>query len=411
MMRKWHLELLLLSFLLAIVWLVFFFLGEQGGIVARIISDEAFHGNVTRLDLEQSGASYWEGFYGNLTGSNSDPVILSVSGLSLSVHKQNLGLIKCYRTEIYAVLRTYSKNLLLFYSYPNPGYINSLVAASPESLDEIMKYSELPDPIRQRVSGSAVFNETRVFNVGNRNITAPGRTLNSKKGKYEIGLLKDSKGNIVFVFTVSKNGTAFNGEAADYQMMLPAPISNNKVYYLFQDITDECDFPRKRRVPPSIPTFGEDISGNISICGNMFCEPAEDCESCPSDCGECPVETGLLPIFGLEKEENFITEEDLRRILELLSSPIITNPQWFEWEQILAKLPYIGRYFSSGMLDALSLIEAYSKINISKPYKEAPKQALITPKIKTLLIVLILFVFMFFGYVYWYKRKNLKKLN
>lgn len=222
------LVMLVLSFFSLFVWEKF---------TGYAVIDEAYGGNVTQLNI--GTCSKWFGFFGNMTGNNSgDPNSFDVGGCD-DVLRQNLGLVRCFMTELYATPATAHLDTSSDAFLPSTDYMNSLSAATVTLFDSFFNFTNISD--FTSIKGAAVFNETAEFDVGNGNLTIPSQTLSPRDSNYTMGLLKDEDDNVILVFRIA-NGTAFNGEQVDFEMMLPAH-PGNITYYFFQDRTDEvCVF-------------------------------------------------------------------------------------------------------------------------------------------------------------------------
>lgn len=296
-------EMIVLAVMLFFLVLVGIFGAKITGKVTSYLArgGDVAHINVTRV------CPLWIGFFGNLTGTGlDDDTSLNVQGC-FNVNRQNLGLLRCFNTELYATPAkahlTTSEDPVL----PSAAYMNSLSAASIASFDSFFNLTNLSDGYAA-IKGSAVFNTMATFEVGDGELTLFAQTLEPKNSNYTMGILNDPDGNIILVFRIA-NGTAFNAEQVDYQMMLPARLVGNRTYHLFQDRTDDCPFaiPAAPSAGRGIPRGKHGIVAQPPRCGDGTCHTdVENCTSCPIDCGICPTRQMPMPTVY---EKEVVTED------------------------------------------------------------------------------------------------------
>ena len=275
-------------------------------IVANVVyksvptTHDARGGQVTYLNISNNIYSYWKGFIGNLTSGGNKS--FDIGEQVVEIVEMNLGLTQCYNTELYVTDSDYHLNLTSNPTLPTAAYLNTLQAETNEThFEEYFNLTGLPE-IFNVIKLSKIANETRVFEVGNFNLTTYGTTLNSNSGTYNMGFLKDRENNIIFVFRLA-DGVSYDGKSIDYEMMLPVSPLRNMTYYVFQDPTDDCSFPSDTPPTEVPPTSGGGGGGGGSSgggggggggyipspkCGDNICAGAEDCSICPIDCGTCP---------------------------------------------------------------------------------------------------------------------------
>ncbi|RMF06442.1 hypothetical protein D6764_02285, partial [Candidatus Woesearchaeota archaeon] len=194
------------------------------GFIGRIVAEA---GNVTRLDVnKQEPASWWDGIYGRLTtlqgASNYTVTGGSVAALNLTV--LDIGYFLKPSMNIYAgTVKSIN--------------FSALVPANTTEVDSFMGISP-SDPL----SATSTFVNKTNFTVNNVSMELYSTFTNSPDEKFDLGILKDKNtGEIVFVTHVKPNGTSFNGNTADYQMMLPLKNASSTLYYLSVG-EQECSF-------------------------------------------------------------------------------------------------------------------------------------------------------------------------
>ncbi|MEK6916948.1 MAG: hypothetical protein AABW92_04335, partial [Nanoarchaeota archaeon] len=299
------LPIIFISFIL--LFFVFLMISiREPEIVANVVyksvptTHDARGGQVTYLNISNNIYSYWKGFIGNLTSGGNKS--FDIGEQVVEIVEMNLGLTQCYNTELYVTDSDYHLNLTSNPTLPTAAYLNTLQAETNEThFEEYFNLTGLPE-IFNVIKLSKIANETRVFEVGNFNLTTYGTTLNSNSGTYNMGFLKDRENNIIFVFRLA-DGVSYDGKSIDYEMMLPVSPLRNMTYYVFQDPTDDCSFPSDTPPTEVPPTSGGGGGGGGSSgggggggggyipspkCGDNICAGAEDCSICPIDCGTCP---------------------------------------------------------------------------------------------------------------------------
>jgi hypothetical protein len=223
------------TFLFLIIIICIILLIRNVVITGNVVAEA---GNATQVELTLNIDSPWIGIYGNLTETasypwpDSDNLIKDSFNLSRvfgAVEYLDVGIARCYETELYATTRT----LMGAPAY----YLNSLVAGNVSKVDELLNISQYNFQVYQHATGTATLNESLVFEVGDNNITTNGTYLNPDI--YRMGLLEDPEGYLVYVFDVVQ-GTAFDGTTVDFEGMLPSEFGSTDTYYFFRDPTDEC---------------------------------------------------------------------------------------------------------------------------------------------------------------------------
>ena len=111
------------------------------------------------------------------------------------------------------------------------------------------------------MSANKTFTQSVQFQVNNVQYTVPGTyTFNSTyQPGYDMGILKDGNGNIIYITHISDNFTrGFNNKLYNYQMILPVPNGTNPDYFFFTDPAYVC--PAGQGVNPD---FGN-VIGNVT---------------------------------------------------------------------------------------------------------------------------------------------------
>ncbi len=175
--------ILILAFLFLVCVSAFLMLKNRERITGLVvykgapISNDARGGMITQLNISYNIFSYWKGYYGNLT--QNDIVSFPVGEQVIEIKEQNIGLYKCYSTELYATPSTYHLALSSSPILPPASYLNSLQAeANPTHFEEYFNLSNLPE-LFNVIKMSRIANITHTFEVGDYNLTAYSTRLNS----------------------------------------------------------------------------------------------------------------------------------------------------------------------------------------------------------------------------------------
>ncbi len=197
---------LLLSFVAVAVLLLFFYNSSLTGY------HTALPGKVTELSLTYNNGnpSVWKGLYGNLT----------MASRSTSVDLSSRGLVSSFDISLPA---DYSRYLFAF-PFKSINW-DSLEPASPEFLD-----SYLGIAASGYESGSSVFSKNKTFSILGKEQQLYYTTINAKDGNYEVVLLKYNNKPVFAAKLV--DGIAFNGNKADYQILLPSTVDSTWYFAL-----------------------------------------------------------------------------------------------------------------------------------------------------------------------------------
>ncbi|MEM0230899.1 MAG: helicase HerA-like domain-containing protein [Candidatus Woesearchaeota archaeon] len=195
---------------------------------------ESRAGTITQLNIQLRYSTHiWAGFYGlafRVPGYTEQQSAVAVGG---TVFLQHL---------VFDCLKTTDGNIPEVYASTSRNIDwNSLQPATPDLIDSYLQVD--PSDI---TSASNTFTETMSILLGDREITNIAATHTKKFGvpdstDFDIGFLKDSLGNLVFVTHVTPTYTkGFNNQTINYQMLLPVQAGTAPVYYFFSDPYDEC---------------------------------------------------------------------------------------------------------------------------------------------------------------------------
>jgi tetratricopeptide (TPR) repeat protein len=115
----------------------------------------------------------------------------------------------------------------------------------PGTAQDVDDYLGIPSTYA--TSAARTFLDTINFQVGTTNYAVPGTRTRSQSNisgnvsPYDLGILKDGNGNLIFITHILENFTyGFNGRIYNYQMILPVANSTNPDYYLFTDPNYQC---------------------------------------------------------------------------------------------------------------------------------------------------------------------------
>ena len=184
-------------------------------------------GTVARVDISaQTSVSKWHGVFGNVSSQNDRTSVY----LQNEVEQFNPAVIKCHDYPLYATT-------LEEISWEN------VVPANRMDIDNHLAVSS-EDPL----SGTNVFDKKKVFNINNNKKELPAVRTESGEGGFYTGALKQGD-TLIFVTNITKGKEAFNGQLAEFQMMLPSTASE---YNFFLDETASISACNK---PPFFTDF------------------------------------------------------------------------------------------------------------------------------------------------------------
>jgi len=207
-------------------------------------------------------AQYWSGVYGAsvmVVGyNNQQSEILSPCGM----YDLNL-LFQCLQPsiehEVYASLVP-----------PSSIDWNTISAALPADVDAYLGVDNT-----SILSATRTFTQTASYQVGNMQYNVPAtytKSVNDSVPKvFDIGLLKDGNGNLIYVAHINSNFTkGFNGRYYNYQMILPIKENTTPEYFFFTDPNDQCpqgegDLPNPGTVEGYVTTSSGDVLENVIV--------------------------------------------------------------------------------------------------------------------------------------------------
>ena len=207
-------------------------------------------GYVYDLVLEyRECATLWSGVYGAavmVPGYNNQQSV-TVSGCGL--YETNL-LFNCLQPGMVHVVMA---------SQAPPSGIDwqTLRAASPDDVDAYLGVAST-----YTTSANRTFLESESFQLGTTTYVVPGtrtKYVGNSTSPFDMGLLKDGNGNIIYIAHVTENFTSgFNNKMFNYQMILPVLNGTNPNYYLFTDPNYQC--PSGAGNTPSMGV----VAGNVT---------------------------------------------------------------------------------------------------------------------------------------------------
>lgn len=118
--------------------------------------------------------------------------------------------------------------------------VGSLTAATAADVDAFMSLTS-----SSHMSATKTFTDTYSYSIGANTVVVPS-TYTFKENEeppvtFNLGILKDSGGNIVMVTEILDNFTSgFNSRIYNYQMLLPIPNGTTQTYYFWTDPFDQC---------------------------------------------------------------------------------------------------------------------------------------------------------------------------
>lgn len=203
------------------------------GMVTSVITQG---GNVTEVNISPI-VNIWQGFFGNITTNQITTV--TFDGFESNVSRFDVNLTRCFDTELYATPR-------IIDTLPSSAFMNSLTAATASNVDTFLNLSNT-----SVFSATKIFTNTTSFGVGSNTLSVPSTTTVAQLGSYNIGILKDTNGTLVFVSDLRNASRGFNDEEVHFQLLLPAPLTTNLTYFFFQDVADDADCAFFAPAPPA----------------------------------------------------------------------------------------------------------------------------------------------------------------
>ena len=113
----------------------------------------------------------------------------------------------------------------------------------PATTLEVDQYMGV-DPTNS-MSATKTFTQQHIYQIGQNAYTVFGtstkKTGNATDINFDMGVLRDRNGNLIFISHILKNSTyGFDNQIYNYQMILPLRNGTNPVYYFFSDPFDQC---------------------------------------------------------------------------------------------------------------------------------------------------------------------------
>ncbi|RJQ18116.1 DUF853 family protein [Candidatus Woesearchaeota archaeon] len=225
-------------------------------------------GNVYELDIYfEQDATYWAGLYGvalRFDGWNV-PWSKVVYGNSIDL---GVFLFDCMQVNL---------DHELYASLVNASEIDwsTIQGASPEDINAFLNLSDT-----DVYSALNMFTSEINVSIGNTSLIINATFTNvynqTNATVYDVGLLKDGNGTLVFVSHITDNATfCYYGGICNYQMLLPIRNGTNETYHFFTDPYDQC-LPGEIPVPLEYTfvngtvsnTDGMNMSGVLVVIGN-----------------------------------------------------------------------------------------------------------------------------------------------
>ena len=192
---------------------------------------ESRAGDITQIVIERTFPTlYWNGIYG---------LALRVPGFTEQLSETFSGEIgrqdiffDCIDTAAEGGNEVYASTVLTI-------DFSSLVPATPEEVDTYIGCSDRVD------CAVNTFTSSMWIMIGSRNVTDIPSThtyrWDGENNIFDIGILKDASGNIVYVSHISNLQKGYSPNVTvNYQMLIPTPESTSITYYFFTDPNDEC---------------------------------------------------------------------------------------------------------------------------------------------------------------------------
>ncbi len=190
-------------------------------------------GYVYQLVLDyRECATMWSGVYGVAVMVNGYTNQQSLQVSSCGMYDVNL-LFNCLQPHI-------DHEVMASLVPPTSIDWSTLQSASTVDVDTLNNI----DPM-SLTSTTKTFTQTYTYQIGTQYYRVPGtstkKTGNDTTNVFDLGILKDGQGNIIFITHALANFTqGFNGKIYNYQMILPVKNGTNPVYYFFTDPNDVC---------------------------------------------------------------------------------------------------------------------------------------------------------------------------
>ncbi|MFH1649727.1 MAG: DUF87 domain-containing protein [Candidatus Woesearchaeota archaeon] len=205
------------------------------------VSHTANAGDITELELTiREGTTKWAGLYGAAFGVGVEN-IFSYDLEGGDTVEANI-FFECFQPDIeHEIYASMVPEVQI--DFP------SLRPATISDIEDYIDSSAGVSPFSGLDSVANTFSSTVTFHVGVQILNVPGTYTYVDTGIgtdktttiFNIGALKDSDDNLVFVAKANENLTkGFNRRFYNYQMLLPIHNNSQQTYYLWSDPTDVC---------------------------------------------------------------------------------------------------------------------------------------------------------------------------
>lgn len=192
---------------------------------------ETLPGTITELYIElKHPAVFWHGFYGIVIMVPSYTAQQSALARSGEISVQHL---------IFPCLEP-NKDHELYASTTRYPMWDKVVAATPQDVDNYLGINGSS----YYSSGMYTFTQNITIELGARKLTIPGTYTRQAEvpnsTQFNLGILKDNLGNLIFVTKITDYQSGYNTEVANYQLMVAARNTTAPRYYFFTDPYDNC---------------------------------------------------------------------------------------------------------------------------------------------------------------------------
>lgn len=173
-------------------------------------------GNITEVDLDaDSYTERWAGFYGDVTGN------ISLGNGSSDLYQWSW----TPATEGEVIASTAGSGITWA----------SLENGTAAEIDDKWSFSSVSD------TAVLAFVSSDTFTIGDKTMTnAPAAATLGSSG-YKTAIAKDNttvidKTDLLFVVSIINDGTTFNSETHDFEMMVPTPTTGAETYYFYVEL-------------------------------------------------------------------------------------------------------------------------------------------------------------------------------
>ena len=231
-----------------------------GFVYQNYISGQAGYIYEVVLDYRQC-AYLWSGTFGAavMVPGYTNPQDAQVS--SCGMYDTNL---------LFSCLQSGTNHIVMASQVPSSSIDwSSIQAADTGDVDTYLDVTQ-----NNLMSGTRTFTQAITYQIGGRQYFVPGTYTNKGNGtnseNFDMGILKDSNGNIIYITHILNNFTrGFNGRVYNYQMILPIRNGTNPDYFFFTDPNYVCpqgqgQLPNPGNVEGTVTTnSGQKLEGVI----------------------------------------------------------------------------------------------------------------------------------------------------